>query len=103
MSPPGGGTPLPCVIKDNGDGTYTCGWNPDEPGRHNIDVKYGDRRVPKSPFRVNAKPAGDASKVKVKGLGPDDRPIIGKENDFVIDARDAGKGMCTIRLINTKT
>ena len=81
-------------VQDNGDGTYTVEYVPERPGRHSIDVKYGGRRVPRSPFRVQVKPSGDASKVKVDGLGPKDRLLVGKENDIKIDTRDAGKGAC---------
>ena len=65
---------------------------PERPGRHSVDVKYGGKRVPKSPFRVQVKPSGDASKVEIDGLGPDDSFIVGKENDFTVDTTNAGKG-----------
>ena len=79
-------------VKENGDGTYTIEYVPEKPGRHSVDVKYGGRRVPKSPFRVQVKPSGDASKVKIDGLGPDDTFTVGKENDFTVDTTKAGKG-----------
>lgn len=91
MSPPTGKDIKP-QIKDNGDGTHTVTYVPDKPGKYNIDVKYGNRRVPRSPFRPTVKPAGDANKVKVDGLGPDDCPIVNQENEFTVDTRDAGKG-----------
>ncbi|XP_032219787.2 filamin-A isoform X1 [Nematostella vectensis] len=96
VSPPSGPDLKPDV-KDNGDGTYTVAYVPDKPGRYNIDVKYGDRRVPRSPFRPTVKPSGDASKVKVKGLGPNEKVMTNQENDFLVDARNAGKGtpVCT--------
>ena len=79
-------------VKDNGDGTYSVEYVPERPGRHSVDVKYGGRRVPKSPFRVQVKPSGDASKVEIDGLGPDDAFLVGKENDFTVDCTKAGKG-----------
>ena len=48
--------------------------------------------MPRSPFRVQVKPSGDASKVEVDGLGPKDKFIVGKENDFTVDTSKAGKG-----------
>ena len=86
-------------VKDNGDGTYSVEYVPERPGRHSVDVKYGGRRVPKSPFRVQVKPSGDASKVEIDGLGPDDTFLVGKENDFTVDCTKAGKGQsCGIKL-----
>ena len=91
VAPPSG-PDLPVDVKDNGDGTYTLEYVPERPGRHSVDVKYGGRRVPKSPFRVQVKPSGDASKVEVDGLGPDDTVTVDKENDFTVDTTKAGKG-----------
>jgi len=91
VAPPSG-PDLPVDVKENGDGTYTLEYVPEKPGRHSVDVKYGGKRVPKSPFRVQVKPSGDASKVEVDGLGPDDTFTVGKENDFTVDTTKAGKG-----------
>ena len=91
VAPPTG-PDLEVDVKDNGDGTYSVDYVPERPGRHSVDVKYGGRRVPKSPFRVQVKPSGDASKVEIDGLGPDDTFLVGKENDFTVDCTKAGKG-----------
>ena len=91
VAPPTG-PDLEVDVKDNGDGTYSVEYVPERPGRHSVDVKYGGRRVPKSPFRVQVKPSGDASKVEIDGLGPDDTFLVGKENDFTVDCTKAGKG-----------
>ena len=89
---PSSGPDLPVDVKDNGDGTYTLEYVPEKPGRHSVDVKYGGKRVPRSPFRVQVKPSGDASKVEIDGLGPDDTFTVGKDNDFTVDTTKAGKG-----------
>lgn len=103
VSPPSG-PDVPVEVKDNGDGCYTVEYTPERPGRHSVDVKYGGRRVPKSPFRVQVNPSGDASKVEIDGLGPDDKFFVGKENDFTVDTSQAGKGKpkCTIKGPNRK-
>ena len=67
---------------------------PDEPGPYAVDVKYGDERVPGSPFKVQALPGADPSRVKVEGLGPEEEIVAGKEHDFDIDATKAGVGAC---------
>ena len=92
VTPPSGPAITP-DIKDNGDGTYAVEYVPEKPGRYSVDVRYGDRRVPRSPFRVQVKPCGDASKVVVDGLSPDEEVVAGEEHDFDIDASKAGKGL----------
>ena len=91
VAPPSG-PDLPVDVKENGDGTYIIKYVPEKPGLHSVDVKYGGKRVPKSPFRVQVKPSGDASKVEVDGLGPDDTFTVGKESDVTVDTTKAGKG-----------
>lgn len=91
VSPPSG-PDIPVEIKENGEGCYIVEYTPERAGRHSIDVKYGNKRVPRSPFRVQVKPSGDASKVEVDGLGPKDKFFVDKENDFTIDTSKAGKG-----------
>ncbi|XP_014807470.1 PREDICTED: filamin-B-like, partial [Calidris pugnax] len=61
------GQPKKASIRDNGDGTYTVSYVPDLPGRYTITIKYGGDEIPRSPFRILAVPAGDASKCLVTG------------------------------------
>ena len=58
------------TIVDNGDGTFTVTYTPEDIGNYQVKVKYGGKEVPKSPFKVKATPTGDASKVKIKGQCP---------------------------------
>ena len=97
VSPPSG-PDIPVEVKENGDGCFTVEYTPERPGRHSVDVKYGNKRVPKSPFRVQVKPSGDASKVEVDGLGPKDKFIVDQENDFTVDTTKAGKGWLFVDL-----
>ena len=54
-------------VQDNGDGTYTVSYTPDDVGRYSIGVKFGGQNVPGAPFSVMTQPTGDASKVKIAG------------------------------------
>ena len=47
------GRPIDVQTKDNGDGTYSCEYNPKEPIKHTVIITYGGVNVPKSPFRVS--------------------------------------------------
>ena len=59
-------------------------------GRYTVNVKYGDKHVPNSPFRVRAGPPFDASKVKVSGPGVDESPLTDVPVQFVADCTEAG-------------
>lgn len=56
-----------------------------------MDVKYGNKPVPNSPFRVRAGPPYDASKVKVSGPGVEKTGIVAEEvTKAVVDTTEAG-------------
>ena len=59
-------------------------------GRYTVNVKYGDKHVPNSPFRVRAGPPFDASKVKVSGPGVDESPLTDEPVQFLCDCTEAG-------------
>ncbi|KAG9345782.1 hypothetical protein JZ751_008927 [Albula glossodonta] len=87
-------------INDNGDGTHTVNYTPTKDGPYTVSVKYADQEVPRSPFKVKALPAHDASKVRASGPGlnasgvPASLPV-----EFTIDARDAGEGLLTVQIL----
>ena len=54
-------------VVDNGDGTYTVTYTPEELGQYQVKIKFGGQEVPNSPFVVNTVPTGDASKVRIEG------------------------------------
>jgi filamin len=60
-------------------------------GRYAVDVKYGDKPVADSPFRVRAGPPYDASKVKVSGPGVEKTGIVAEEvTKALVDTTEAG-------------
>ena len=58
-------------------------------------MKYGDKHVPNSPFRVRAGPPFDANKVKVSGPGVDESPVTDVPVQFVADCTEAGTAPLT--------
>ncbi|XP_064198586.1 filamin-C isoform X3 [Anguilla rostrata] len=99
LGPTGAAEPL--SINDNGDGTHTVNYTPAKDGPYTVSVKYADQEVPRSPFKVKALPAHDASKVRASGPGlnasgvPASLPV-----EFTIDARDAGEGLLTVQILD---
>ncbi|XP_035257864.1 filamin-C-like isoform X1 [Anguilla anguilla] len=95
------GTAEPVSIKDNSDGTHTANYTPASDGPYTVSVKYADQEVPRSPFKIRALPAHDASKVRASGPGlnaagvPASLPV-----EFTIDARDAGEGLLTVQILD---
>ncbi|XP_046728605.1 filamin-A isoform X11 [Silurus meridionalis] len=95
------GATEPVSITDNGDGTHTVIYTPSKDGPYTVYVKYADQEVPRSPFKVKALPAHDASKVRASGPGlnaagvPASLPV-----EFTIDARDAGEGLLTVQILD---
>ncbi|XP_021363284.1 filamin-A-like isoform X15 [Mizuhopecten yessoensis] len=86
------------VVQDNGDGTFTVSYIPDDLGLYKINVKFGGKNVPNSPFKVKALPTGDASKCRItEGLDNKFVPI-NKETVITVDASQAGDGKVTCRI-----
>lgn len=52
------GCPVEAVVKDNGNGTYSCSYVPRKPVKHTAMVSWGGVSVPSSPFRVSLPSAG---------------------------------------------
>ncbi|KTF79932.1 hypothetical protein cypCar_00019630, partial [Cyprinus carpio] len=95
------GTLEPVVVKNNRDGTYTVNYTPAQEGPHTVSVKYGNQEVPNSPFKVNSAPTHDASKVRASGPGLDTKGVAASlPVEFTIDARDAGKGLLTVQILD---
>ncbi|XP_041349933.1 filamin-A-like isoform X2 [Gigantopelta aegis] len=91
------GTYICPMITDNGDGTYSVTYTPEDLGVYDIKVKYAGKDVPGSPFNVKATPTGDASKCKITD-GAEKTVPVNKETFIRIDAQTAGMGKITCRI-----
>ncbi|XP_073724478.1 filamin-C [Misgurnus anguillicaudatus] len=91
----------PVVVKNNRDGTHTVNYTPAQEGPYTVSVKYANQEVPGSPFKVNSAPMLDASKVRASGPGLDTKGVAASMPvEFTIDARDAGKGLLTVQILD---
>ncbi|XP_056000448.1 filamin-A-like isoform X18 [Ostrea edulis] len=85
-------------IVDNGDGTFTVSYVPDDLGTYEILIRFGGQVVPSTPFKVNTYPVGDATKCRItEGLENTTVPI-NKETVICVDASQAGDGKVTCRI-----
>lgn len=68
-------------------------------GPHTVNITYGGKHIPKSPFKVKINPAFDASKVKVTGPGIKPTGVKSMQPTyFEVDASEAGEGNVDIKI-----
>jgi filamin len=63
--------PVPCDVKDNGDGTYTGSYKPTAPGDYVVDLRVNDQDTPvgNAPYTAKVKFGGNCQKSYAKGKG----------------------------------
>jgi filamin len=91
-----------CELYDHGDGTFTLNIRPQEPGKHQLGIKYSGDHVPGSPFNLKVVGLPDASKVKVYGPGIEHGVLATFQSRFICDTRGAGAGQLTVRVRGPK-
>ncbi|XP_055616121.1 filamin-A isoform X3 [Toxorhynchites rutilus septentrionalis] len=93
------GKPLVPKMEVVEDGTYAVTFVPDECGPYNVSIKCGGKDVLGSPFLLQAIPTGEAEKVKLLKTIPTNQEY-GKKNHVSVDAREAGTGAVTCKIIS---
>ncbi|ELU02480.1 hypothetical protein CAPTEDRAFT_100274 [Capitella teleta] len=84
-------------IHNNGDGTFTVTYTPEDVGPYNVSVSFGGQPVPGAPFTVRTSPTGDASKVKIPD-GIRTTIPVGEECVINVNTEEAGTGNVTCRI-----
>lgn len=95
-------------LKDNGDGTFGCSYNPHIVGTYKVNVNFANEAIPESPFKVNVT---DPSKVRISGPGvkelsstlatyEEGPEVISIQEPLVwsIDCTDAGPGTVGVKM-----
>uniref|UniRef100_A0A2I3G7S7 Filamin A n=1 Tax=Nomascus leucogenys TaxID=61853 RepID=A0A2I3G7S7_NOMLE len=91
------GCPVEALVKDNGNGTYSCSYVPRKPVKHTAMVSWGGVSIPNSPFRVNVGAGSHPNKVKVYGPGVAKTGLKAHEPTyFTVDCTEAGQGDVSI-------
>ncbi|XP_035902994.1 filamin-A isoform X4 [Anopheles stephensi] len=93
------GKPLVPKMEQEADGTYAVSFVPDECGPYNVSIKCGGKDVLGSPFLLQAIPTGEADKCKMVQSVPVNQEY-GKKNHFAVDAREAGTGAVTCKIVS---
>ncbi|XP_031754945.1 filamin-C isoform X2 [Xenopus tropicalis] len=76
--------------KDNKDGSCSVEYIPFTPGDYDVNITFGGRPIPGSPFRVPVKEIVDPSKVKCSGPGLGSGVRAHVPQTFTVDCSKAG-------------
>ena len=86
--------PVDVSVKDNGDGTYQCSYEPKDVGQYEVKVDYNNKPAGQSPYKVNVAPGASMPKPdQVRAYGPGlERAVVNEPAEFTVDASNAGVG-----------
>lgn len=92
---------IPAQLKQIANDKYTVAFVPDDCGTYSVRIKYGDKDIEGSPFKLEAFAVGEAKKCKIVEKVPKIQPS-GSKSQITVDAREAGDGAVTCK-ITSKT
>lgn len=84
-----------CPVENNGDGTYTVHYVPNEIGVYQLDVSYENIPVPGTPFKTKAMDGCDPSRVKAYGPGLEGG-ITNQSCVFTVETKGCGQGSLSL-------
>lgn len=91
------------LIEDKKDGTYVCSYVATEAGPHTVNVRWGGKNVPKSPFHVGVAQGVNALACRAYGPGVEGTNIKeGTSTEFWVETTDAGQGELAISVRGPK-
>ncbi|XP_041675461.1 filamin-A isoform X4 [Drosophila eugracilis] len=93
------GKPMQPRLEEVSTGTYVVSFVPDECGTYQCSIKYGDKEIEGSPFKLEAFPTGEAKKCKLVEQAPKIQSS-GSQSHLKVDAREAGDGAVTCKITN---
>lgn len=111
------GKPVVPKLERGVDGKYTITFMPDELGAYkwvnafksiillilihlSVNVIYAGKEIEGSPFIMHSNPIGDANKCKFVNNAAE-KVIFGKKNRLTVDAREAGVGSVTCKILKS--
>lgn len=63
------GQDVPCEVKDNSDGTYTCAYSPKDVGKYSVNIQVDGEPITGAPFPVHITDGVDPERTKCEGPG----------------------------------
>ena len=86
------------ICKENQNGVCVMEYLPVKAGPYDISIKYAEKHVPGSPFRVNVEDRVNANAVSLKL--PNKPFRVGSALDVILDAHNAGRAQPRIDLVD---
>ena len=88
-------------IRDKKNGTYNVAYLVDNPGAYLLEIKTAGDHIPGSPFRLNALPGPEPSKVKMFGPSLEENAVLtfGKPITFTVNTKEAGNGKLSVKAV----
>ena len=88
------------TITPGKDGVYLVEYTAVEHGLHTVNVYFGGKPIPKSPFGVNVAPASNAKAVYATGRGIQPRGVRVKQHaEFKVHTKGAGSAEVKVQVI----
>ncbi|CAL1528168.1 unnamed protein product [Lymnaea stagnalis] len=94
--------PVEVQVKDNGNGTYTCRYQPTRNVKHTVTITFGGVMIPNAPFRVYVSEPSNPAKVKVHGPGVEKGVKTFSPTYFIVDCKEAGPGDVAVGLTDER-
>ncbi|GAB1611177.1 hypothetical protein Ahia01_001404800 [Argonauta hians] len=91
-----------CELVDKHHGVYRLTVQPQEIGRHVLQIKFAGEDVLGSPYVLNIGTYPDASKVRVSGPGVEHGILATYESRFLVETKGAGAGQLSVRIKGPK-
>jgi filamin len=86
-----------CPVINNGDGTYTVQYVPNEIGPYELDVTFDNVPIPGSVFRTQGMPGCDPNRVRVYGPGLEGG-ITQTPCMFTVETKGCGQGSLSLAI-----
>lgn len=84
---------------DNRDGSCDVDYMPTEPGEYDVTIRFADKHIPGSPFKVFVTESVNPHKVKIYGPGIEHGQVReAVPTHFLVDVNDAGPGRIAVKL-----
>ncbi|XP_076125415.1 filamin B a [Alosa pseudoharengus] len=88
--------------KDNKDGSCNVEYTPYVPGLYDVNITYGGKHIPGSPFKVPVSDVVDSSKVKISGPGVGSGVRAKIPQTFIVDCSKAGVAPLSVAVTGPK-
>ena len=91
------------VVQDNRDGTCLVDYTATEAGEYEITIKFADKHIPGSPFKVQIDNPVDSSRVHAYGPGVEPNKVRANvPANFKIDATKSGRAPVAVDVTSDK-